>query len=95
MTVGWLCCADCSSITGCGGWDSSMNPLCLLGLPASTWVLILTESVLTPRGEEDGAVGVLGWGEGSQVWDWQLGMWSRVPKSSTIMSLGQALRIRS
>lgn len=34
-----------------------MNPLCLLGLPAPpTWVLILTESVLTPGREEDGAI---------------------------------------
>lgn len=37
--------------------DSSMSPLCLLHLPVPpAWVVILTESVLTPKREEDGAI---------------------------------------
>lgn len=37
--------------------DSSMSPLCLLYLPVPpAWVLILTESVLTPKREKDGAI---------------------------------------
>lgn len=75
--------------------DSRMSPLCLLHLPVPpAWVLILTESVLTPKREKMGLFSV-GLGEGSQVWVSSWVFVVKVSMGSTIMSLGQMSMVRS